>query len=103
MLRTDYIKMRGVPYSIQSSEYNPLPSVADPTQAQSGRDMVFNPKPIVNTRVQYAQGVKASEMRPFDAMYADKMEVFEAAKGITEETKKNYNKMQEETKKPAEN
>lgn len=87
MTRNEYKKHLTCRSSSYVGESNVLPSVADPTQAQSGRDLVFNPKPIVNNRITYAAGVLAAEMQPFDKMYAEKLDVFSAAQKASKEAR----------------
>lgn len=91
MKRKDYISMLNGRKSINNGENNVIDSVADPTQAQSGRDLVFNPKPLVNNRITYAEGVSADKLQPFDKMYADKLEVFAAAQHSSKTAREKIN------------
>lgn len=81
-------------------ESNPDLSQVDPTQAQTGRQMIFNPKPI-RYRGGYTNGVKVEDMRLFDNPNADKFDVMREAQIATQEVRNNYEKMQkdESTKK----
>ena len=92
--------------SVRSVTKNVLPSVADPSMAQSGRDLVFNPKPINYNRCDYYKGVPADQIQSFDQMYAQKIDVFQAAKEHSDKTKKHLDTLQkkyeESQKKPAE-
>ena len=94
MTRQEYIKHCMQRKSVRTIRKNVLPSVADPTMAQSGRDLLFNPKPIRYDRVEYSQGVPLEQMRSFDNMYAQKMDVFEDAKQLSHKTKKQLDDMQ---------
>ena len=85
--------------SVRSYKSNVLPSVTDPTLAQSGRDILFNPKPINYNRVEYTQGVPLAQMQSFDKMYAEKLDVFQDAKDHSTKTKKQLDKMQEDYEK----
>lgn len=104
MKRAEFIAMSsaGRLHAIYEGEINVLPSVADPTQAQSGRDLVFNPKPIVNTRIKYSQGVPSHEMQPFDKMYPDKLDVFSSAKETSDKTRGKIAEYEEALSKPQE-
>lgn len=99
MKREDYFKfIRTKKYDKSTKlESNPLPSQVDPTQAQSGRDILFNPKPI-KYRGAYSNGVKLEDMRLFDNPNADKFEVMRAAKMASQEVKDNYQKMEQNAK-----
>lgn len=101
MKREDYFKFnRTKKYDkTTKQESNSLPSQVDPTQAQSGRDMLFNPKPI-KYRGAYSNGVKLEDMRPFDNPNADKFDVMRAAKMASQEVKDNYQKMEQNAKEP---
>ena len=70
-------------------EHSDLASVTDPSFAQSGRDLVFNPKPY-DTKPIYSSGVPADKMQAFDGMYKDKFEAFQAAKEFQSKTKKDF-------------
>lgn len=76
-------------------ESNPTPSQVDPTQAQTGRDMIFNPKPI-RYRGGYTNGVKVEDMRVFDNPNADKFDVMREAKMVSQEVRDNYQRMQKD-------
>lgn len=87
MTRAEYVKHLTHRKSVVEAEVNVLPSVTDPSQAQSGRDLVFNPKPIENKRIVYSAGVLSADMKPFDKMYAEKLDVFSAAQQASKEAR----------------
>lgn len=64
-----------------------LGSVTDPTYAQSGRDLVLNPMPYEMKDI-YQSGIPLKDMQPFDGMYKDKHDAFQAAKEYSESQKK---------------
>lgn len=99
MTRQEYINLCMQRRSVRTIRKNVLPSVADPSMAQSGRDLVFNPKPIMYNRVEYSQGVPVEQMKSFDQMYAQKLDVFADAKEHSTKTKKQLDKIQEEYEK----
>lgn len=99
MTRQEYINLCMQRRSVRTIRKNVLPSVADPSMAQSGRDLVFNPKPITYNRVEYTQGVPVEQMKSFDQMYAQKLDVFQDAKEHSTKTKKQLDKLQEEYEK----
>ena len=88
-----------------------MPSVTDPTFAQTGRQMLTNPLPI-NYRVRYSEGAPLNPDDPhkfneFDKMYPDKFKAMVEAKEQVNTTKKNlkkassdYEEKQKETKQP---
>lgn len=96
MTRREYIQHCQKRVSVRGTESNVLRSDTDPTQAQTGRDLLFNPKPIIYNRVQYSEGVAAKDMKAFDKMYPDKFESFAAAKTLTEDVKQKYDSMTKE-------
>lgn len=99
MKRKDFFKFnRTKKYDLTIKlESNSLPSQVDPTQAQSGRDLLFNPKPIKYRGV-YSNGVKLEDMQPFDNPNADKFDVMRAAQKATQEVKDNVKKMEQNAK-----
>lgn len=99
MTRLEYINICMQRKSVRSIRKNVLPSVTDPSMAQSGRDLLFNPKPIMYNRVEYSQGVPVDQMHSFDKMYADKLDVFKDAQEHSTKTKKQLDKIQEEYEK----
>lgn len=99
MTKQEYLNHCKQRKSVRNYASNVLPSVTDPTLAQSGRDLLFNPKPIAFNRVDYVQGVPLEQMKSFDNMYAQKLDVFEDAKQQTQETTKKLDKLQETYKK----
>lgn len=96
MTKQEYIKMlQGKKMPMRQPEKITVPTVTDPSFAQSGRDMIFNPigyetKPI------YANGVPLDQMQPFDRMYADKHEAFQSAKELNDREHANAKKWKEE-------
>lgn len=72
--------------SIKKHESAELASVTDPSFAQSGREIVFNPLPY-DVKPIYSQGVPADQMQAFDGMYKDKFEAFQAAREFSEKSK----------------
>ena len=96
MKRIEYIDYCMSRKSMRSNEKNVIASVTDPTQAQSGRDMVFNPKPINYNRVTYTQGVPAADMKSFDRMYPDKFESHREAQQLTSEVIDKVSKLPKE-------
>lgn len=77
----------------KSKRYEParLDSVTDPSFAQTGRQIVFNPLPYTPRPI-YSQGVPADQMQAFDGMYKDKFEAFQAAKEFSETQKQDLKK-----------
>ena len=73
---------------VHTTEHNTQPSIADPIYAQSVREMLTNPLPIMPRPFNYGQGVTADKMQPFDKMYADKFAAFQSAKDFSFKTKK---------------
>ena len=100
MTRKEFLQYSNKRKSLRTYERNILPSVADPTQAQSGRDLVFNPKPIVFDRVVYSEGVPASQMKSFDRMYADRIESFADAQAISNEVREKIKKLPKDNPTP---
>lgn len=94
MTRHEYIEMCMKRESVRNIRKNVLPSVADPTMAQSGRELLFNPKNINYNRVSYYKGVPVEQIQGFDKMYADKIEVFDDAKKLSDKTKKQLDDLQ---------
>lgn len=77
-------------------------SVTDPSFAQSGRAQIFNPLPI-NYRVTYTDGVPLNPDNPmqfneYDKLYPDKFKATEQAKKSVYTTKKQLEKIEEQTK-----
>lgn len=70
-------------------------SVTDPSFAQSGREMVFNPLPY-NPKPIYQQGVPLDKMHEFDGMYKDKLDVFQSAKEFEQKAGDNLKKGMED-------
>ena len=78
-------------------------SVTDPTYAQSGREILFNPLPY-DMKPIYHNGVPLDQMQPFDRMYVDKHEAFQSAKELDTEQKnkvRQFKQKQNENSKPA--
>lgn len=93
MKRSEFIKFTSSKrYNGVKREFNDLPTSVDPTQAQSGRDMLFNPKPI-KYRGTYSNGVPSKDMQVFDKMYADKFDSFAAAFAISKDVQDKYEKL----------
>ncbi len=94
MKRAEFVKFVSTKKYNRGSktEFNSSPSIVDPTQAQSGRDMLFNPKPI-KYRGTYSNGVPSKDMQVFDKMYADKFDSFAAASAITKDVQDKYQKL----------
>lgn len=89
MTREEYIKHKSNGTIPNGSIYkNTLRSVANPAHAQSVREMLTNPLPIVPRQIQYKEGVVADQMHAFDKMYPDKFESHRAAKEVTSKTVK---------------
>lgn len=97
MTRQEYLDYCKCKTSKRTIEKNILPSVADPTMAQTGRDMLYNPKPIRYNRVTYSNGVPAAEVKAFDKMYPDRLEVFQEAQAISEDVKSKLSKIDKES------
>lgn len=84
MKKSDYVKMlQGCKPTMHKKQENNMPSVTDPSYAQSGRDLLFNPKPYEMKQI-YADGVPLKDMQPFDAMYVDRFQAFQQAKEFSE-------------------
>lgn len=96
MTRQEYLDYCKNKKSMRKNEQNVLPSVADPSMAQTGRDLVYNPKPIRYNRVTYSNGVPAAEVKAFDRMYADRLDVFQEAKQVSEDVKSKLSKIEKE-------
>ena len=101
MTRNEYVQHCMNRQSVRTIQKNVLPSVADPSMAQSGRDLLFNPKSIRYNRVEYAQGVPLDQMKPFDQMYAQKLDVFQDAQNHSKETKKKLEEYEKSQSKPS--
>lgn len=99
MKKTDYVNMlQGKKMPMRAPEKITVESVTDPSFAQSGRDLVYNPigyetKPI------YANGVPLDQMQPFDGMYVDKHAAFQSAKELNDKEHANAKKWKEEQSK----
>ena len=88
MKKCEYIKMlQGIKPTINKVQENHMSSVTDPTFAQSGRELVFNPLPYETKQI-YSNGIPLEQMQPFDAMYADKFDSFEQARQFSESNRK---------------
>lgn len=103
MKKSDYVKMlQGTKPTMHKKQENSMPSVTDPSYAQSGRDLLFNPKPYEMKQI-YANGVPLKDMQPFDAMYADSFQAFQQAKEFSETQRKDIKdklaKIEEDKKK----
>lgn len=101
MKREDYVKFLNGNYKpTKVKRTNHLKSVTDPRFAQSGRELVFNPIGY-DTKPIYQNGVPRDELQPFDGMYKDKFDAFQAAKEFSDDQKKNINNFvkEKETKK----
>ena len=103
MKKSEYIKMlQGTKPAVHKKQENHMPSVTDPSYAQSGRDLLFNPKPYEMKQI-YSNGVPLKDMQPFDAMYADRFQAFQHAKEFSEiqhkDIKDKLAKIEEEKKK----
>lgn len=96
MTRQEYLDYCKCKTSKRTIVKNVLPSVADPTMAQTGRDMLYNPKPICYNRVTYSNGVPAAEVKAFDRMYPDRLDVFQEAKAISEDVQSKLSKIEKE-------
>lgn len=89
MKKSDYLKLlQGARLPAKMCEKVTVGSVTDPTYAQSGRDLVFNPLPY-EVKPIYSNGVPLKEMQAFDGMYKDKLDVFQFAKDYDAEQHKN--------------
>ena len=99
MTRQEYLNQCKSRSSVRVYRKNVLPSVTDPSMAQSGRDLLFNPKPINYDRCDYYKGLPVDQMRSFDQMYAQKMDVFNDAKELSTTTKKQLDKLEKEYEK----
>lgn len=89
MKKSDYLKLlQGARLPAKKCEKVTVDSVTDPTYAQSGRDLAFNPLPYEMKPI-YTNGVPLNEMQPFDGMYKDKLDVFQSAKDYDAEQHKN--------------
>lgn len=103
MEKSDYVRMlQGVKPTMHKKQENNMPSVTDPAYAQSGRELLFNPKPYEMKQI-YSNGVPLKEMQPFDAMYADRFQSFQQAKEFSEtqhkDIKEKLAKIEEDKKK----
>lgn len=77
---------------------NTLRSITNPAHAQSVREMLTNPLPIVPRQIQYKEGVVADQMHAFDKMYPDKFDSHRAAKEITSKTINDLDKITNDLK-----
>lgn len=73
-------------------------SVTDPSFAQTGRQIIFNPLPI-ETRIHYIAGVKLNEENPhqfneFDKLYPDTFKAMREAQDSVTKTKTKLNELQ---------
>ena len=85
MRKKDYRKMlQGARMPARKSEIITVQSVTDPTFAQSGRELIFNPLGY-ETKPIYANGVALNDMQPFDGMYVDKHQAFQYAKELDQQ------------------
>lgn len=100
MKKSDFMKFVATGSMQPKKNENPImKSVTDPTYAQSGRDLVFNPlnyeaKPI------YSNGVPLKDMQPFDGMYKDKHDAFQAAKELNTREQENARKWRKKQDNP---
>lgn len=102
MKKSEYVKyLQGNIKPPKKCEVNLMPSCCDPSFAQSGRDMVFNPKNYECKPI-YSNGVPLDQMQPFDGMYKDKHIAFQAAKEVDtqqHEKVRDWKKQQKQPKK----
>ncbi|MBR5854263.1 MAG: hypothetical protein IKY87_01120 [Paludibacteraceae bacterium] len=101
MNKSDFIKcLRGDVMPRKKKETPIVASVTDPSYAQSVRQSLTNPLPY-DVKPIYANGVAAKDMQPFDGMYKDKHQAFQAAKELetSQQTKvKDWKESQSKTK-----
>lgn len=69
----------------KKQERNPQRSMTDPTFYQTGRDIISNPLPVTY-KGNYTRGVTSANMQSFDVAYPDKIDVFNDALRINNET-----------------
>ena len=100
MTRNEFVQLTQKKLSdrVVKGESNSLPSQVDPTQAQSGRDILFNPKPI-KYRGAYSNGVKVEDMRMFDNPHADKFDIMREAQQVSKQVKESHSKMTKDVQK----
>lgn len=93
MLKKDFRKLiiHGTSAFNKKYEKPCVPSVTDPTYAQSGREMIINPLPY-ETKPIYQNGIPLDQMQSFDGMYVDKFDAFRSAKEFAESNIKDIKK-----------
>lgn len=103
MKKSDFRKMlQGVRTPSRKSEVITVQSVTDPSFAQSGRELVFNPLGY-ETKAIYANGVALDNMQPFDGMYVDKHAAFQSAKELDAQQHEHAKKSLKEHKEKQDN
>lgn len=86
MTRNDFKGMlNNSKHPSKKQERNPQRSMTDPTFYQTGRDIIANPLPVTYKGA-YTRGVTSANMQSFDVAYPDKIDVFNDALRINNET-----------------
>lgn len=103
MTRPEFVAMlNNSKHITKKQERNPQRSLTDPTFYQTGRDIIANPLPVTYKGT-YSRGVTSANMQSFDVAYPDKIDVFNDALRINNETQtklKELKKQKENEPKP---